>query len=232
MIASVTAAGAEVSKLVKAYPDFVKAIEDGHVVFMDGSKLPVSDGKAGKSARDLLIDPDIDDMFAYPYPDAFPSSRPPNDPGRIRNHAFFAKMYGDCAKGGLSQKLVAVPWLPKHKGGSVMVTPVNGVAEKLKAISAELDALPEDLIVYAKPSAGTFNCRVVADTGRPSAHGYAIAIDINVDKSDYHLWGKDRYRNRIPKAIVDIFERHGFIWGGKWHAYDTMHFEYRPELLP
>jgi hypothetical protein len=30
---------------------------------------------------------------------------------------------------------------------------------------------------------------------------------------------------------VDIFERHGFIWGGKWGHFDTMHFEYRPELL-
>jgi hypothetical protein len=25
---------------------------------------------------------------------------------------------------------------------------------------------------------------------------------------------------------------HGFIWGGYWYHYDTMHFEYRPELLP
>jgi hypothetical protein len=31
--------------------------------------------------------------------------------------------------------------------------------------------------------------------------------------------------------IVDVFEKHGFIWGGKWYHYDTMHFEYRPELL-
>jgi len=35
----------------------------------------------------------------------------------------------------------------------------------------------------------------------------------------------------MPQQIVDIFERHGFIWGGKWYHYDTMHFEYRPELL-
>ncbi|MEJ2663631.1 MAG: M15 family metallopeptidase, partial [Spirochaetia bacterium] len=27
------------------------------------------------------------------------------------------------------------------------------------------------------------------------------------------------------------FEKYGFIWGGKWYHYDTMHFEYRPELL-
>jgi D-alanyl-D-alanine carboxypeptidase len=24
---------------------------------------------------------------------------------------------------------------------------------------------------------------------------------------------------------------YGFIWGGKWYHYDTMHFEYRPELM-
>ena len=35
----------------------------------------------------------------------------------------------------------------------------------------------------------------------------------------------------MPRAIVDAFERHGFVWGGRWYHYDTMHFEYRPELL-
>jgi len=39
------------------------------------------------------------------------------------------------------------------------------------------------------------------------------------------------YKNKIPQGIIDIFEKHGFIWGGKWYHYDTMHFEYRPELL-
>jgi D-alanyl-D-alanine carboxypeptidase len=28
-----------------------------------------------------------------------------------------------------------------------------------------------------------------------------------------------------------LFEQHGFIWGGKWYHYDTMHFEYRPEII-
>ena len=68
-------------------------------------------------------------------------------------------------------------------------------------------------------------------------HAYAAAIDLNVAISDYWLWqakggtGPLLYRNRMPPEIVDIFERHGFIWGGKWYHYDTMHFEYRPELL-
>ncbi len=39
------------------------------------------------------------------------------------------------------------------------------------------------------------------------------------------------WRNAIPLEIVAAFERRGFIWGGRWAHYDTMHFEYRPELL-
>jgi hypothetical protein len=34
-----------------------------------------------------------------------------------------------------------------------------------------------------------------------------------------------------PWEIVAAFEEQGFIWGGKWYHYDTIHFEYRPELL-
>jgi len=63
------------------------------------------------------------------------------------------------------------------------------------------------------------------------------------DLSNYWQWDLKRnhqtisesnkltYKNNIPWEIVEIFEKHGFIWGGKWHHYDTMHFEYRPELL-
>ncbi len=39
------------------------------------------------------------------------------------------------------------------------------------------------------------------------------------------------YPNEIPWPIILIFEKYGFIWGGKWHHFDTMHFEYRPELF-
>ena len=74
---------------------------------------------------------------------------------------------------------------------------------------------------------------------RLSAHSFGIAIDINVKYSDFWLWSnpgkseKDQivYKNRIPREIVEIFERHGFISGTRWYHYDTMHFEFRPELL-
>ncbi|MBV8131284.1 MAG: M15 family metallopeptidase, partial [Alphaproteobacteria bacterium] len=67
-------------------------------------------------------------------------------------------------------------------------------------------------------------------------HSWGAAIDINAAHADYWLWHGSGVIgagpvNRIPPEIVTIFERHGFIWGGKWSHYDTMHFEYRPELL-
>ena len=112
---------------------------------------------------------------------------------------------------------------------------MNGVDEHLRAVSAEIDALPEKIKRAAYPIAGTYNCRAVADTGQPSPHGYGIAIDLNTAFSDYWYWrphdGPIVYRNRMPEEIVAIFEKHGFIWGGKWYHFDTMHFEFRPELL-
>ena len=42
---------------------------------------------------------------------------------------------------------------------------------------------------------------------------------------------RPRWCDRLSVAIARIFETHGFIWGGAWYHYDTMHFEYRPELL-
>jgi hypothetical protein len=70
-------------------------------------------------------------------------------------------------------------------------------------------------------------------------HSYGMTIDINVKNSNYWQWDckcKNEevtlsYRNQIPLKLVSIFEKYGFIWGGNWKHYDTMHFEYRPELL-
>jgi hypothetical protein len=31
--------------------------------------------------------------------------------------------------------------------------------------------------------------------------------------------------------VVRYFEDEGFVWGGKWLMFDTIHFEYRPEIL-
>ena len=228
---------AALDHLVAVYPNALAGHDATALHWRDGSVMPVSDGATSKTFPELLRHASIVDQLRLPYPrGALEKPRAVDaDPGRFRDAAFFAKMYGDCRKGEVTPRLVTLAWLPKSWGQSIRITSVNGVDEQLRAVSAEIDALPEKIKRAAYPIAGTYNCRAVADTGQPSPHGYGIAIDLNTAFSDYWYWrphnGAILYRNRMPEQIVAIFEKHGFIWGGKWYHFDTMHFEYRPELL-
>ena len=225
--------------LVQSYPDFLDRADGNELVWKDGTRMAFDDGKGAKEFEAMLDDPDLEDMFSTPYPQGR-SGTPPGfniDPGRVRVAAFFNKMYGDCAKGEVTGNLVDVVWLPSKGAEKLKASRVNGVAEQLQAVSDELDKLPEEFTKYLKPSAGTYNCRPIAGTKRVSAHGHGIAIDISTEYSDYWYWtkpdadGRYPYKNRVPWEIVEIFEKHGFVWGGKWYHYDTMHFEFRPEIL-
>lgn len=242
LLAAVSAFAADrpsAADLVRAYPGQFLGIEGNDLVWRDGTRMPISDGKAPKSFAEMLDHPDIDDMFAAPYRAGPPDRQPAidEDPGRVRYEPLFLKMYGDCRKGGVAPHLKKVAWMPSAGGGSILFTEVNGAADHLAAAVRDLEKLPAAMTKYLVPSAGTLNCRTIAGTDRLSMHAYGAAIDINTRYTDYWLWAKAPkagpipYRNRIPFAIVEIFERHGFIWGGKWYHYDTMHFEYRPELL-
>jgi len=223
--------------LVAAYPGALTGHDDKVLRWRDGSVMPISDGTENKPFPELLRHASIADQFRIPYPRGA-LAKPPAvdvDPGRFRNKDFFAKMYGDCQKGEVSPRLASLAWLPNTWGQAIRITSINGVDAQLRAVSAEIDALPDKIKRAAYPIAGTYNCRAVADTGEPSPHGYGIAIDLNTAVSDYWYWrpheGAIVYRNRMPEEIVAIFEKHGFIWGGKWYHFDTMHFEFRPELL-
>jgi hypothetical protein len=226
-------------RLLAAYPEQLERIDGNTLVWRDGTRMPLDDGKDEKTFKEWLDNPDIEDMLAVAYPEGDLNTPPAKDvdPGRARNAAFFDKVYGNCRKGEVSKNLTRIVWLPKKASQRLPFNKANGAARALKAVSGELDALPSRFDVFLYPSAGTYNCRTIAGTKRKSAHGHGIAIDIALKHSDY--WrnakpGKDGaypYKNEIPMEIVRIFERHGFIWGGKWHHYDTMHFEYRPELV-
>jgi hypothetical protein len=235
-VASAETRAERLDRLIRAYPQSLAGHDGDHVIWRDGTSMPVGDGIENKPFEDLLRKATILDQLSLHYP--LGKSIPPElnaDPGRFRNDAFFKKMYGDCNAGEIAKNLVTVIWLPRSWGKSIQVTRINGVADRLREISAEIDELEPAIKAAAYPIAGVYSCRPVADTGKMSVHGYAAAIDLNLKYSDYWLWaGKSKvipYKNRMPQQIVDIFERHGFIWGGKWYHYDTMHFEYRPELL-
>jgi hypothetical protein len=95
-------------------------------------------------------------------------------------------------------------------------------------------------------SISAWNWRNIAQTQSRSYHAYGAAIDLlptnyrNLGES-YGLWAAEKnlewwrvpYDRRLhpPARVIRAFEAYGFIWGGKWLFYDTMHFEYRPEIL-
>jgi D-alanyl-D-alanine carboxypeptidase len=228
---------AYLDRLVRSYPDWIESHDNEYVVLKSGTKFAISNHRTNKSFTDLLEHPDIDDMFYAGYPAGTLPKQPLEnfDPGRVRYEPLFLAMYGDCRKDEVSKKLRSIEWLPAHGGGRVAITTVNGVDKALSAVSRELDELPTSFLKFLSPTSGTYNCRTVAGSRVISAHAWGAALDLNARYSDYWRWSKDLkhpiWRNQIPMPIVQVFERHGFIWGGYWYHFDTMHFEYRPELL-
>jgi len=196
----------------------------------DGTRVPYDDGRA-KTFDEKLNTPDIEDMFSIRYrPGAIrPVVVPDDDPGRIRVEEVFSATYG--------QTRDAVDVVPVDFLGRTL--PVNRRrAGAFRAVAARLHKLRDadpTLGAYLRRFAGTFVWRKIAGTNRQSAHSYGVSIDLDTSVSAYWRWQRPpaplRWRNQIPQAIVDAFEAEGFIWGGRWNHYDTMHFEYRPELL-
>lgn len=225
-----------VKRLLIAYPEWVKDYDGQNIILSDNSKIPYTVSR-NESHEGLMKSSDLGDIFHYEYMKGKISSIPKNfDPGRIRNEQLLKKMYGSDSE-EVQKHLVTIIWCPTLINQKLRVTSINGVDKQLKKISDELDKYPE-FKDYLR-SAGTFNWRKIRGTDRLSSHSFGTAIDLNVKYSDYWQWDckctsedvKLGYQNRIPQQIVDVFEKHGFIWGGKWYHYDTMHFEYRPELL-
>lgn len=65
-----------------------------------------------------------------------------------------------------------------------------------------------------------------------SSHAFGLAIDLNVKNNWGNVLDSDPCNNPtcqidMPPEVVEIFERHGFRWGGRfWCRFDPMHFEY------
>jgi hypothetical protein len=232
---------------VVAYPEFIDSVSGNTIYWKDGTKMPLQTSKAklddisnieSKEYEELLNNADPLSMLSPDYPllQGFYVPQKYEDPGRFRNSEFLKKVYGKNS-GEVSRNLVKVKWLKKKLNGTLMVNNKNGAAESLQKISDELDNLPKEFLKYLINPAGTFLWRNIAGTKSLSAHSFAIAIDINVAQSHYwRQFKKDKdgllkYRNNIPVEIVLIFEKHGWIWGGRWYHFDTMHFEYRPEII-
>lgn len=232
----VPAAGTEADALALAYPG-LRVAPDGEAVSIDGGAwLPLGERQADHVRR--LVSATIRDSFAVPYPlrfDLEARRAPMADPGRARSPDLLGALYGST-EAEVRARVVRVAE-PRLAGVAFTVTAAQGVDCQL---AAALDAIAADATTMApffQDAAGGFVWRRIAGTDRLSAHAYGIAVDLNADLGGYWRWtgaaeGRvGAYPNRIPEALVRAMERRGFIWGGKWHHFDGMHFEYRPEII-
>lgn len=196
-----------------------------------GMVLPWDDGKA-KSYEHTLAEPDLQDMLLMPYsagPIA-PVQTVNVDPGRIRSDELFKAAYGASAS-AVEARLDDVEFVGQS------VTFHERASGALRRVADRLDTLiagDATLRKYVTGTlGGTYEWRPILNTNRLSVHSYGAAIDIRVQYSNYWEWAGAGFawENQIPQAVVDAFEAEMFVWGGRWYHYDTMHFEYRPELF-
>ncbi len=196
-----------------------------------GKVLPWDDGKA-KSYEHTLAEPDLQDTLLMPYsagPIA-PVQTANVDPGRIRSDELFKAAYGASAS-AVEARLDNVVFVGQsvtfHERASAAL---GRVADRLDTLIAG-DATLKKYVTGTL--GGTYEWRPILNTNRLSVHSYGAAIDIRVQYSNYWEWAGEGFtwENQIPQAVVDAFEAEQFVWGGRWYHYDTMHFEYRPELF-
>jgi hypothetical protein len=126
---------------------------------------------------------------------------------------------------------------------AALAAPLARVEARLTALRAKDPSL--DAFLRGLDHLDGYNWRDIAETQSRSNHAYGVAIDLIPrsfgGKIPYWLWAPQdnpgwyrlawAARWEPHRAVVEAFEAEGFIWGGKWMLFDTIHFEYRPEIL-
>ncbi|WP_165174797.1 M15 family metallopeptidase [Desulfovibrio sp. ZJ369] len=187
------------------------------------SGLPRFSGEQGEAnVRESMEQP-------YPLEPQRPATPPGVAPGRRRSSALLKALYGaseaEVRKNlrvatllGRPLRLVCPAALGLQRAGNTLAAAVRGQP----ALAALLTP------------AGGFLWRRIAGEQRLSPHAFGIALDVSPERAPYWRWTRQwphPMQQSYPTAIVAAFEDQGFIWGGKWHEYDLMHFEYRPEII-
>lgn len=191
---------------------------------------------------ELVADPALAASMAQVYP--LEPHRPPlavdEQAGRVRSYTLLRLLYGQDRR-AVQSHLVHVPLLVHASGqGGQTVSLSPAAARAFTRVARTLQesvARQPHLRAYILP-AGGYAWRTIAGEQRLSPHSFGIAIDMNPDKGPYWRWSPHGRKGQghpaqqtYPPEIVSAFEKEGFIWGGKWHKFDCMHFEYRPEII-
>jgi hypothetical protein len=161
-----------------------------------------------------------------------------------RSPHFFDNLWRARNRNEAYDRVKSMRFLGKPVTVHFMIMENLSLVEETILAAAKTDSQVQTWLSSISEIAG-WQWRNIADTESRSYHAYGLAVDITPrsfgGRETYWLWTQRHkadwwnvpYRSRYhpPPAVVKAFEKYGFIWGGKWLFYDTMHFEYRPEIL-
>lgn len=221
--------------LMSAYKDNIINIEVNndkvYCIMKDNSKI-LYDDKISKDYQQKFQNSDLQDMLEQYYPlhsiDELMDKE--FNPGRFRNYDFFKSIYGS------NKSQIMKNLSPLKFNNSFTFNKINNASAQLDNVFDEIKNTNNAKVMsFIYPINGTFNYRVISGTNMLSPHSFGIAIDLKSNSNDYHKWtsrdkGAERLR-QYPDELIEIFEKHNFIWGGKWGYFDILHFEYRPEII-
>jgi len=235
-----------VRAFLEAYAPLIDSVvyEVDDAVFIMGSEpIHFRDGRMLAESR--LDREDVCDPIFYAYP-LEPMTRPPPRPGEMPTYCtdVLESLWGSTET-EIRNHGRAVRFLDHRMFvNELLVEPLSAVerdigniAQTDPAVAAWIDDLD---ITYS------FTYREIAGSETRSQHSWGLAVDFVPrsyhGRAVYWRWSQvlDRegwyeipvsQRWSPPQRVISIFERHGFIWGGKWPHFDGIHFEYRPEIL-
>ena len=101
----------------------------------------------------------------------------------------------------------------------IVVDAIQGALTEIKKSGLSRFVNTQNSNRYGGCFVGRYN-RLAGNFGAPSRHAWGMAIDINTDTNP---------QGGVPQmncAVVRIFRKWGFAWGGNFWPADGMHFEY------
>lgn len=108
----------------------------------------------------------------------------------------------------------------------------------------------DDNLSMTDNNSSAFNFRTIAGSSIISMHSYGLAIDINPLQNPYliidenksqidiypkagiHFLNRHNIRAGMLEPVVEIFSKHGLVWGGTWNnPIDYHHFQVPREKI-
>lgn len=168
----------------------------------------------------------------------------PQNVVRSEHDGLYKELYGVTTRNSVKRKLVNKKFLGfKIKVHKIIGKKISSIDLKIR----ELAKSDREVSSFIKNLSDVqcFHWRKIAGVERKSRHSFGLAVDILPEnyrkKIVYWGWEKDTNNDWMlipqsslwvpPDSVVRAFLAEGFIWGGHWDTFDTIHFEYRPELL-